>query len=184
MESDHATRDDAPSHGRHGDAFRARSALDRYESYCRQRKLNADQCLHAIASLDESAQTQVYPPAHGNTSAKIRPLMEHGVGVRCLLPLPITVLGADEDNDVPFVLTGAGDRIRVWDVSDVHKPQEVVGAGVDGHWHDVTSIRLWTRREGGGVAPWAVSTGLDGVIRKWRLSGEFGSFVSRSGVLR
>jgi hypothetical protein len=101
--------------------------------------------------------------------------------VRCFLPLACTPLGE------PYLLTGAGDVIRAYDLSDAlaSLPSSAPGISsgeaellgeVDAHWHDVTALRFWARRtatDAGGVAvePWVVSASLDGTLRKWRLSG-------------
>ena len=74
----------------------------------------------------------------------------------------------------PYVITGSGDIIRIYDVSSPEEP-ELLGE-VDAHWHDVTALRLWVRRSVGDngqtrVEPWIISASLDGTIRKWRLSG-------------
>jgi hypothetical protein len=83
----------------------------------------------------------------------------------------------------PYLLTGAGDIIRVYDVSSLDEP-ELIGQ-VDAHWHDVTALRLWARRTFGDcedgrarVEPWVISASLDGTIRKWRLSGMCSFYVS------
>jgi hypothetical protein len=90
------------------------------------------------------------------------------VAVRSILPLSLT------DLREPYIITGAGDIIRVYDVSTLEEP-ELVGE-VDAHWHDVTALRLWVRKtvEDDGktrVEPWIISASLDGTIRKWKLQG-------------
>ncbi|KAH9854087.1 WD40-repeat-containing domain protein [Lenzites betulinus] len=97
------------------------------------------------------------------------PPIQHPTAVKALLPLTLTPLAE------PYLLTGAGDVIRVYDVSDPLEPELL--SEVDGHWHDVTALRLWMRRsavEGEPgmvrVEPWVVSASLDGTIRRWRLS--------------
>jgi len=92
------------------------------------------------------------------------------VAVRSILPLSLTDLGE------PYIITGAGDIIRVYDVSTLEEP-ELVGE-VDAHWHDVTALRLWVRKTTGDdgktrVEPWIISASLDGTIRKWKLQGSF-----------
>ena len=107
------------------------------------------------------------------------PPIVHPTAVRALLPLSLTPL------QEPYLLTGAGDTIRAFDVSSLAEPDEI---GVtDAHWHDVVALRLWERRtatEDRGtvrVEPWVVSASLDGTIRRWRLSGAW--FVTlRDGV--
>jgi hypothetical protein len=98
------------------------------------------------------------------------PPIIHPVAVRTILPLSITAL------EEPYLITGAGDVIRVYDISSPSDPELV--KEVDGHWHVVTMLRLWSRKFVGNdgkarVEPWIVSTSLDGTIRKWRLSGTF-----------
>lgn len=94
--------------------------------------------------------------------------------MKALLPLQLTPLAE------PYLLTGAGDVIRAYDVSAPDEPELL--AETDGHWHDVTALRLWMRRskvegEPGKVRvePWVVSASLDGTIRRWRLNGEWES---------
>jgi hypothetical protein len=111
---------------------------------------------------------QPFPPARAGTRAP--PPLAHPVAVRCLLPLAITDLGE------PYVLTGAGDIIRAFDLSTPDEP-EALGM-LDAHWHDVTALRLWLRKVPGSddnvtrAEPWIVSASLDGTLRKWKLLGE------------
>ncbi|KAI0336384.1 WD40 repeat-like protein [Cubamyces sp. BRFM 1775] len=139
------------------------------------------------ASTDETVQVVPHlaptPPAApaqasttlsgsaGSSSAATKPPppIQHPAPVRALLPLGLTPLAE------PYLLTGAGDVIRVFDVSSPEEPELL--AEVDAHWHDVTALRLWMRRsavEGAPgavkVEPWVVSASLDGTIRRWRLS--------------
>lgn len=122
-------------------------------------------------------QIAAYPPQASHRTLSI----VHPHAVRCVLPLLLTPLGE------PYVLTGAGDVIRAYEISDLESGGGVSGGGsggtaealgsVDGHWHDVTALELWVRRaEGGGgrggAEAWVVSASLDGTIRKWRLAGE------------
>lgn len=79
----------------------------------------------------------------------------------------------------PYLITGAGDVIRVYDVSSLQEPELI--NEVDAHWHDVTGLHLWIRQTVGAdsktrVEPWVVSISLDGTIRKWRLAGLFLQF--------
>lgn len=94
-------------------------------------------------------------------------LIAHPTTVRCILPLSTTDLAE------PYVLTGAGDMIRVYDVSSPQEPELI--SEMDAHWHDVTALRLWVRKFVGDdgrqrVEPWIISASLDGTIRKWRLT--------------
>ncbi|KAI0637110.1 WD40 repeat-like protein [Trametes polyzona] len=134
------------------------------------------------ASADETVQIIPHPPpatpsasttatatAATATSTKPPPPIQHPTAVKALLPLPLSPLAE------PYLLTGAGDVIRVYDVSAPEEPELL--AEVDAHWHDVTALRLWMRRsavegEPGRVRvePWVVSASLDGTIRRWRLS--------------
>ena len=94
--------------------------------------------------------------------------IRHPAAVRSILPLALT------DLSEPYLITGAGDIVRVYDLSSPDEPELI--RTVDAHWHDVTAIRLWKRTTVGNdgktcVEPWIVSTSLDGTIRKWRLTG-------------
>jgi WD40 repeat protein len=94
------------------------------------------------------------------------------VAIRSVLPLSLTDLAE------PYIITGAGDIIRIYDVSTLEEP-DLIGQ-VDAHWHDVTALRLWVRKTVGDddktrVEPWIISTSLDGTIRKWKLQGMSGS---------
>ncbi|KAI8998774.1 WD40 repeat-like protein [Trametes punicea] len=124
------------------------------------------------ASTDETVQVVPHPapaPTSGATATKPPPPIQHPAAVRALLPLALTPLGE------PYLLTGAGDVIRAFDVSSLEEPELL--SEMDAHWHDVTALRLWMRRsavEGTPgavkVEPWIVSASLDGTIRRWRLS--------------
>lgn len=124
------------------------------------------------ASSDDTVQV-----VHENSSLpkapKPPPPIAHPAAVRAILPLSLTDLAE------PYLITGAGDIIRVYDISSLDEP-EFLGA-IDAHWHDVTAIRLWIRKYVGDdgktrIEPWIISASLDGTIRKWRLSGTF-SFI-------
>lgn len=117
------------------------------------------------ASSDETVQILEQPQ---DSSRKPAPPITHPVAVRSILPLSLTDLAE------PYIVTGAGDVIRIYDISNPDEP-ELIGE-VDGHWHDVTALRLWVRRTTVGdnktrVEPWIISASLDGTIRKWRLQG-------------
>ncbi|KAJ7632221.1 WD40 repeat-like protein [Roridomyces roridus] len=118
------------------------------------------------ASADETMQV-VPDPAAAPTPTATSISIPHPTAVRCILPLSVTPLAE------PYLLTGAGDVIRVYDVSTLQEPELI--HQVDAHWHDVTALHLWTRQSTGEdgktrVEPWVVSTSLDGTIRKWRLA--------------
>lgn len=120
-----------------------------------------------LASSDDTVQIVDQPPSD---SKKPPPPIAHPVAVRSLLPLSLTDLAE------PVVITGAGDMIRVYDLSTPEEPELI--SEIDAHWHDVTSIRLWVRKTVGDdgktrVEPWVVSASLDGTIRKWRLHGKY-----------
>ncbi|KAG8217307.1 WD40-repeat-containing domain protein [Butyriboletus roseoflavus] len=117
------------------------------------------------ASSDETVQITSYPP--DPTLTRPIPPLHHPLPVRAVLPLSLTPLAE------PYVVTAYGDVIRLYDLSTTSEP-EILGE-IDGHWHDVTAIRLWmrtSRNEAGQtrIEPWIVSTSLDGTIRKWRFS--------------
>lgn len=114
---------------------------------------------------------KVHPHPAPATPERPIPPITHPTAVKAILPLALTFL------QEPYLLTGAGDVIRVYDVATPEEPELI--REVDAHWHDVTALRLWMRTtpvQGGQgklqVEPWIVSTSLDGTIRKWRLSGE------------
>ena len=123
------------------------------------------------ASTDETVQIHSHPAPAQPTKAI--PPITHPAAVKAILPLALTFL------QEPYLLTGAGDVIRIYDVATLEEPELV--REVDAHWHDVTALRLWMRTtpvEGSQgklqVEPWIVSASLDGTIRKWRLSGAQG----------
>ncbi|PIL23862.1 transporter [Ganoderma sinense ZZ0214-1] len=120
------------------------------------------------ASTDESVQITPHPVLPPTPGAKAISPIQHPTAVKTILPLSLTSLGE------PYLLTGSGDVIRVYDVSSLHEPELI--AETDGHWHDVTGLRLWIREakiegEPGKVRrePWIVSTSLDGTLRRWKL---------------
>lgn len=109
------------------------------------------------ASADETVQ--VVPETSKPTIAKLPKPITHPVSARAILPLSLTVVAE------PYLVTGAGDVLRTYDISDLDDPT-LLGE-VDAHWHDVTCIRLWIRK---GSEPWVVTASLDGTLRKWKLS--------------
>jgi hypothetical protein len=155
-----------------------RPTLDRYEIQHMFLAISLNCWYHHLWMFDQTASSddtvQVLPDAAAlpdvTSSAVSRPPrpISHPVAVRCILPLALTDLAE------PYLITGAGDIIRAYDVSSLEEP-ELIGE-VDAHWHDVTALRLWVRKFVGSdgrtrVEPWVVSASLDGTIRKWRLSG-------------
>jgi hypothetical protein len=92
----------------------------------------------------------------------------HPVAVRAILPLNLTNLSE------PYLLTAAGDALRIYDISTLDEP-EYIGE-VDAHWHDIIAVRLWMRKFVGAdgkacIEPWIITTSLDRTIRKWKLTG-------------
>ncbi|KIO29476.1 hypothetical protein M407DRAFT_6152 [Tulasnella calospora MUT 4182] len=136
------------------------------------------------ASTDETVTIRRYTPANSSSASSSITSLEHPNPVRCLLLLPNSPIAQ------PFLLTGHGDVIRIYDVSELveededpgesgnQKPlTEVSGVArllneVDAHSHSVTSLQLWlkTSSEVPTGEPWIVSGSLDGTVRKWRLS--------------
>lgn len=122
-----------------------------------------------IASADETVR--VIPNSISESAikaVKIPKSINHPVGVRAILPLFLTDLAE------PYVITAAGDVLRVFDVSSLEEPEMI--NEIDGHWHDITAIRLWLRKSKSKdgktrVEPWIVTTSLDKTIRKWKLAG-------------
>ncbi|KAE9394995.1 WD40 repeat-like protein [Gymnopus androsaceus JB14] len=115
------------------------------------------------ASDDETVQVRDLI----ETENKTPPPITHSKAVRCLLPLFLTEL------QEPYLITGSGDFLRVYDVSSVAEPELL--NEIDAHWHDVTHLRLWmrqavTKNNQKTVEPWIVSTSLDATIKRWRLS--------------
>ena len=94
--------------------------------------------------------------------------IKHPVAVRAILPLSLT------DLSEPYLISAAGDVLRTFDVSSLQEPELL--SEINGHWHDITSIRLWMRKSEGDdgrrrIEPWILTTGLDKTIRRWKLAG-------------
>lgn len=122
----------------------------------------------STASSDETVQ--IHPAIESEPGAiqKLPKPLEHpALAVKALLALPLTDLGDS------YLLTAAGDYLRVYDISTLAEPELV--SNTDVHWHDITAIRLWYRAkktdEVTHVEPYIVTTSLDQSIRKWRLAG-------------
>lgn len=120
------------------------------------------------ASTDDTVQIHAYPaPLDSAKAREIKPI-NHPTAVKTLLPLQLSPL------EEPYLITGAGDIIRTYELSSLDSPPELLST-VDAHWHDVTILKLWMRlSEEGKVTrtePWIVSASLDGTIRRWRLAG-------------
>lgn len=91
------------------------------------------------------------------------------MAVRAILPLLLT------DLSEAYLISAAGDVLRTFDVSSLDEPELL--SEVDGHWHDITSIRLWMRTTEGNdgrkrIEPWIVTTSLDKTLRKWKVAGK------------
>jgi hypothetical protein len=124
------------------------------------------------ASADETVQVVLDKsmPMDDSSSPTTKPFkpLTHPVAVRAILPLNLTNLSE------PYLLTAAGDVLRIYDISTLDEP-EYIGE-VDAHWHDITAVRLWMRKFVGDdgkarVEPWIITTSLDRTIRKWKLTG-------------
>ena len=117
------------------------------------------------ASADDTVQ--VVSINSSSEADKVPRIIAHQTAVRCLLPIVLT------DLIEPYLITGAGDTIRSFDISSLQEP-DLLGA-VDAHWHDVTNVRLWMRKttvDGQTrIEPWIISASLDGTLRKWKLAG-------------
>lgn len=123
--------------------------------------------------LDKSVPTGDYS---NPTTKPFKPLT-HPVAVRAILPLNLTNFSE------PYLLTAAGEVLRIYDVSILDEPEYIGEA--DAHWHDITAIRLWMRNFAGDdskprIEPWIITTSLDRTIRKWKLTGSRSYFVSDS----
>ena len=108
----------------------------------------------SAASTDETVHIIPHPStssAQANNAKPIPPIA-HPTAVRAILPLGLTPLAE------PYLLTAAGEVIRVYDVSTPAEPELL--SETDGHWHDVTALRLWIRRT-------AVSMGIRCILREW-----------------
>ncbi|TEB35988.1 WD40 repeat-like protein [Coprinellus micaceus] len=120
------------------------------------------------ASSDETVQIHPAIESEPGTIQKLPQPLEHpALAVKSLLVLPLTDLGES------YLLTAAGDFLRVYDISTLAEPELV--SNTDVHWHDITAVRLWYRAkktdEVTHVEPYIVTTSLDQSIRKWRLAG-------------
>jgi len=125
------------------------------------------------ASADETIRLHVYPPST-DTKSKPSPPITHGTGGWFRAVLPIYLHSKLDSDAFPYLLAGSGDCIRTYDVSSVDEV-EFIGE-VEGHWHDVTHLRIWIQQSADGTRRdvWVVSASLDGTLRKWKLSGADG----------
>lgn len=115
-----------------------------------------------------------YPPPTHEGSKKIAPIT-HTTGFRAVLPI---YLHPELDSDqFPYLLAGSGDCIRVYDISELDEVDFV--REIEGHWHDVTHLRVWNQGSGDGARRdvWVVSGSLDGTLRRWKLLGTNGISV-------
>ncbi|KAJ4488430.1 WD40-repeat-containing domain protein [Lentinula aciculospora] len=109
-----------------------------------------------VRNLSETEKKPTPPPIH------------HSTAVRCILPLYLT------DLQEPYIITGSGDFLRVYDVSSADEPELL--NEIDAHWHDITHIRLWMRQlrdeknNQKMIEPWIITTSLDCTVRRWKLS--------------
>ncbi|KAN0128476.1 WD40-repeat-containing domain protein [Lactarius tabidus] len=119
------------------------------------------------ASADETIQLHLYPVP---TDAKLKPSppITHTTGFRAVLPV---YLHPKLDSDAfPYLLAGSGDSIRVYDISSLDEAELI--REVEGHWHDVTHLRMWLQESADGHEDvWVISGSLDSTLRKWKLSG-------------
>ncbi|KAI0064690.1 WD40 repeat-like protein [Artomyces pyxidatus] len=118
------------------------------------------------ASTDDTIQVHPYPPPP--SKEKPYPQITHTTAFKAVLPL---YLQPQLDAEAfPYILAGTGDVIHVYDISTLDEPEFV--REVEGHWHDVTHLRLWSReaKDGKSRELWVISASLDGTIRRWKLS--------------
>jgi WD40 repeat protein len=81
-----------------------------------------------------------------------------------------------------LVVTGGEDEdLKVWDVSGLPENPPTTISIVEGHCGEISSIRALGGVKGEGWV--AVSTSLDGTLRRWTLSGELSSGRIFGGVL-
>ncbi|KAJ3932692.1 MAG: WD40-repeat-containing domain protein [Lentinula lateritia] len=117
------------------------------------------------ASSDETVQVHYLSEAEKRPTP---PPIHHSTAVRCVLPLHLT------DLQEPYIITGSGDFMRVYDVSSANEPELL--NEIDSHWRDITHIRLWMRQSVDEknnqkrIEPWIITTSLDCTVRRWRLS--------------
>lgn len=116
------------------------------------------------ASADDTVQ--ILPEEQKEAVPRKSNSIAHPVAVRAILPLSLTDLGE------PYLITGAGDVLRVFEVSSLDEPELV--SKTDAHWHDITAICLWHRTSLNAdgkkqTEPWIITTSLDRTVRKWRL---------------
>jgi WD40 repeat protein len=78
-----------------------------------------------------------------------------------------------------LVLTGGEDEdLKVWDVSTLPEDPPTTISLVEGHCGEISSIKALGGVKGKGWV--AVSTSLDGTLRRWTLQGEFESGLEKA----
>ena len=192
----------------------ADSALDSAESRAKTKARDA-----AIAAA--AAPARVDRISKGGAAVGRKPpllaaqTISHADFVKAVLPLPT---GAVQENDSLLIAGSADEDLYVWDVEaaagasvarderrrDVRGNAMAVSAGVmeeealvrrqRGHWHEVSALGLWKRKESGalpsvatadgeansasagtaatGAGWWVVSASYDGSIRRWPLKSQ------------
>ncbi|KAI9446670.1 WD40 repeat-like protein [Lactarius indigo] len=123
------------------------------------------------ASSDETIGLHLYP-VPTDVKRKPSPPITHTKAFRAVLPVYLhSKLDADA---FPYLLAGSGDSIRVYDISSLDEAELI--KEVEGHWHDVTHLRIWLQESADGTRKdvWVISGSLDGTLRKWKLSEPLG----------
>jgi hypothetical protein len=93
----------------------------------------------------------------------------HLKAVKAIVPTPLT------DFAEPYLISASGDAIRLYayDPASPEDSPELLGE-IDAHWHDVTTLGLWTRGVGNDrkhVETCILSASLDGTLRRWQMEG-------------
>jgi len=118
------------------------------------------------ASADETIRLHLYPVP---TDVKLKPSppIMHATGFRAVLPV---YLHSKLDSDgFPYLIAGSSDSIRVYDISSLDEAELI--RVIEGHWHDVTHLRIWLQESAGGPKDvWVISGSLDSTLRRWKLS--------------
>ena len=157
----HRTRINELLYG-NGQLWTGKSSLLRGQPHDNSVKASADETVQVV--IDKSIPMD---DCSSPTTKPFKPLT-HPVAVRAILPLNLTNLSE------PYLLTAAGDVLRIYDISTLDEP-EYIGE-VDAHWHDIIAVRLWMRKFVGSdgkarIEPWIITTSLDRTVRKWKLAG-------------
>ncbi|KAH9001487.1 WD40 repeat-like protein [Lactarius akahatsu] len=120
------------------------------------------------ASSDETIRLHL-DPVPTDAKRKPSPPITHTKAFRAVLPV---YLHSKLDSDAfPYLIAGSGDSIRVYDVFSLDEVELI--KEVEGHWHDVTHLRIWLQESTDGTRKdlWIISGSLDSTLRKWKLSG-------------